>query len=127
MAGKVITCAFCGGAGKDPFGVMSPLSTCQVCGGQRSVAVEEPAVRCAFCGGSGVHRDQRLTCTACAGKGMISVHSPHTKCPRCEGTGVDPMIDYLPCVLCKGAAVVRVKEGAKVVGAIRESPLRPAD
>lgn len=113
MAEVTITCAFCGGAGKDPFGVMSELSTCQVCGGKGSVAVGEPAVRCAFCGGSGVHRSQRLTCTACAGKGMISVHSPHTKCPRCEGTGVDPMIDYLPCVLCKGSAVVTVKERAK--------------
>lgn len=110
MTGKVITCAFCRGAGKDPFGVMSELSTCQVCGGKGAVAVEEPAVRCAFCGGGGVHRDQRLTCTACAGKGMISVHSPHTKCPRCEGTGADPMIDYLHCVLCKGAGVVPVKE-----------------
>jgi len=110
LAGKVITCAFCRGSGKDPFGVMSALSTCQVCGGRGSVAVEEPAVRCAFCGGSGVHRDLRLTCTACAGKGMTSVHSPHAKCPRCGGAGADPEIGYLHCVLCRGAGVVTVKE-----------------
>ncbi len=107
-------CAFCGGSGKDPFGVMSQLSTCQVCGGKGSVAVEEPAVRCAFCGGSGVHRDQRLTCTACAGRGMISIREPTETCPRCRGTGKDPPeLDFLPCVLCKGSAVVTVKERAK--------------
>ncbi len=110
LAGKVITCAFCGGSGKDPFGVMSALSTCQVCGGKGSVAVEEPAVRCAFCGGSGVHRDLRLTCTACAGRGMISVQVPNKACPRCRGTGADPEISYLPCILCKGSAVVTVEE-----------------
>ncbi len=110
MAEKVITCAFCEGSGKDPFGVMSQLSTCQVCGGKGSVAVKEPAVRCAFCGGSGVHRDQRLTCTACAGRGMISVQVPNKACPRCRGTGADPEISYLPCILCRGSAVVTVEE-----------------
>lgn len=113
MAGKVITCAFCGGRGKDPFELLSKLSTCQVCGGKGSVAVSEPAVRCAFCGGSGVHRDLRLTCTGCGGSGMISVRVPTETCPRCGGAGADPEISYLPCVLCKGSAVVTVKERTK--------------
>ncbi len=114
MAEKVITCAFCGGSGKDPFGVMSELTTCQVCGGKGSVAVKGPAVRCAFCGGSGMHRDQRLTYTACAGRGMISVQVPNKACPRCRGRGKDPPdLDFLPCVLCRGTGVVRVKEGTR--------------
>ncbi len=113
MAGKVIPCAFCEGSGKDPFGVMSERSNCQVCGGKGSITVKEPAVACAFCGGSGIARDQRLTCTACGGKGMISIKEPAGKCPRCEGTGVDPHIDYLPCSLCKGAGVVTARKGAK--------------
>jgi hypothetical protein len=28
-----VTCSFCGGKGKDPFGFMSWLSTCTVCPG----------------------------------------------------------------------------------------------
>jgi len=28
------TCAFCRGRGNDPFGIMSHLSTCCVCGGR---------------------------------------------------------------------------------------------
>ena len=114
MARKVTTCAFCAGGGRDPFGLLSELSACQVCLGQGSLTVREPAVRCAFCGGSGVHRDQRLTCTACGGKGMISIQQPAEKCPRCQGTGAEaPDLDFLPCVICKGAGVIAVKERAK--------------
>ena len=29
-----VTCSFCGGQGKDPFGILSWLSTCVVCGGR---------------------------------------------------------------------------------------------
>jgi DnaJ-class molecular chaperone len=122
MAAKTIACAFCDGAGKDPFGLLSDLSRCQVCGGGGSVTIEEPAVACAFCGGSGVHRDQRLTCTACGGKGMIGIQQPAGTCPHCEGTGAEPPDqDFLPCVLCKGAGVITVKEKAKA-GAIRAVP-----
>ena len=134
MAAKVITCAFCKGSGKDPFELLSGLSRCQVCGGSGSVTIGEPAVACAFCGGSGIHRDQRLTCTACGGKGMIAIRQPADKCPHCQGAGAEPPDqDFLPCVLCKGAGVITVKNREKV-GAIRavpagrqESPLRPAD
>ena len=36
---REVACAFCGGRGKDPFGIMSWLSTCCVCGGTGVVQV----------------------------------------------------------------------------------------
>ncbi len=113
MGTKVISCAFCQGTGKDPFGIMSPLSSCQVCGGKGTVKVREPAIACAFCGGSGIHDDQRLTCTACRGKGMASIVEPVEKCPRCQGAGVDISINYLPCVWCGGQGVITVRKREK--------------
>jgi DnaJ-class molecular chaperone len=110
---KIITCAFCQGTGKDSFGIMSPLSSCQVCGGKGLVTIREPALACAFCGGSGVHDEQRLTCTACRGKGMVSIVEPVEKCPRCQGTGMDIVINYLPCVLCGGKGVITAKKREK--------------
>ena len=110
MDAKVITCAFCEGTGKDPFGIMSPLSTCQVCGGKGSVKVREPAIACAFCRGSGVHDDQRLTCTVCGGKGMVTIVEPVEKCPHCQGTGVNTNINYLSCSLCGGKGVITAKK-----------------
>jgi DnaJ-class molecular chaperone len=111
VAANIITCAFCEGSGRDPFGLLSSLSRCQVCGGTGWVAIEEPCRRCAFCEGTGVHPHQRLTCTCCGGKGMISVHEPAQKCPHCQGTGAEPPDqDYLPCVLCKGAGVMTVNK-----------------
>lgn len=111
MDAKVITCAFCEGTGRDPFGIMSPLSACQVCWGKGSVTVREPAIVCAFCGGSGVHDEQRLTCTVCGGKGMVSIVEPVEKCPRCQGTGVNvPPLNYLPCSLCGGKGVITAKK-----------------
>lgn len=87
MDSKAIPCAFCDGMGKDPFGIMSPLSNCQVCGGKGTVIIREPAVVCAFCQGTGVHRDQRLTCTACGGRGMVCVQEPTMTGIVCQGTG----------------------------------------
>lgn len=114
MAAKTITCAFCEGSGRDPFGLLSGLSRCQVCGGSGSVTIEEPSITCAFCGGSGVHCDQRLTCTCCGGKGTISIDEPGGTCPHCQGTGAEPPDqDFLPCVLCKGAGVIMVKKREK--------------
>jgi len=113
MDAKEITCAFCEGTGKDPFGIMSPLSTCQVCWGKGSVTVREPAIVCAFCRGSGVHDEQRLTCTVCGGKGMVTIKEPVEKCPHCQGTGVNTGINYLSCALCGGKGVVMVKKREK--------------
>lgn len=113
MDAKVITCAFCQGTGRDPFGIMSPLSSCQVCGAKGSVTVREPAIVCAFCGGSGVHDEQRLTCTVCGGKGMVTIREPVEKCPHCQGTGVNTDINYLPCALCGGKGVITMKTREK--------------
>ena len=108
MTAVVTACAFCGGGGRDPFGLLSPLSTCQVCWGKGSVAISEPAITCAFCGGSGVHRDQRLTCTVCGGKGMVTVEEPRDVCPNCKGRGIAPG-DYLPCLVCGGRGMVTTR------------------
>lgn len=111
--GKVITqCAFCQGEGRDPFGLLSPLSLCQVCKGSGEVAIREPAIECAFCYGSGVHRGQRVTCTVCRGKGMVHIEELTETCPNCNGEGVPPG-DYLPCVECKGIGVVTAKKGER--------------
>jgi len=110
MDAKVITCAFCEGTGKDPFGVMSTKSNCQVCGGKGTVTIREPVIACAFCRGSGVHDELRLTCTACFGKGIVNIVEPVEKCSRCQGTGVDIVINYLPCVRCGGKGVTTVKK-----------------
>jgi len=48
-----IKCAFCGGTGKDPFKVLSPLSNCGVCGGKGTVRVKEPYETCPACLGTG--------------------------------------------------------------------------
>ena len=69
-----LTCAFCHGRGKDPFDIMSSLSTCCVCGGNGKVLVPSPAVACAHCKGTGAVKT--LTCTTCGGRGSIS--HPHT-------------------------------------------------
>jgi DnaJ-class molecular chaperone len=102
-----VRCAFCGGRGRDPFGIMSALSTCCVCGGKGKVSVETPYVRCAFCRGSGVYPGSRLTCTACGGVGVIPVREPDKTCPHCLGTGVDLCREAgLYCLICHGAGVV---------------------
>jgi len=42
---SLIKCAFCKGTGKDPFDLLSKLSTCQVCGGKGKVEVKEPMIK----------------------------------------------------------------------------------
>lgn len=106
-----VQCAYCRGSGKDPFGAMSRLSTCPVCGGKGKVQLREPYVSCAFCHGTGVHADTRLTCTACGGKGYVTVEEPHRPCAFCQGTGVQPRSSgRLTCSVCGGRGVVTVKE-----------------
>lgn len=67
-----ICCAFCQGRGKDPFGLLSELSICQVCLGRRHVTVAVPYTICPTCGGSGAEQGTRLVCTMCGGKGVVS-------------------------------------------------------
>lgn len=104
--GKITTeCAFSQGKATDPFGLLSRISLCQVCGGRGEVTVSAPAVKCAFCGGTGIHRDQRLPCLVCGGKGIVSIKEPIDTCPECKGKGVIEG-DYLPCLKCKGRGII---------------------
>ena len=102
-----VRCAYCQSKGKDPFGIMSSLSTCGVCGGKGQVEVEVPYVTCVYCEGTGIQPRARLTCSACRGHGVIHVEKPTVACPTCGGLGIDPSGDLrLPCTTCEGAGVV---------------------
>ena len=112
-----VKCAFCEGEGTDPFGILSEISLCPVCGGRETVKIREPLRDCAFCGGTGVHPETRLTCTACMGKGAVTVQEPVEDCPECRGTGIAHYrVDKvkarlnLPCVVCGGIGVVTAKK-----------------
>ena len=96
-----LTCAFCGGRGRDPFDVMSSLSTCCVCGGDGKVRVQAPAVACAHCRGTGAVKT--LTCTACGGRGFIPHPvSPTVSCSLCKGSGDDASAPAMACLKCRG-------------------------
>ena len=100
-------CAFCHGEGLDPFGIMSELSSCAVCGGTGKVEVETPYTRCAFCQGTGVHPNSRLTCTACEGFGVTHTAERNETCPHCHGTGREPETEAeLYCDSCHGTGLV---------------------
>ncbi len=115
-------CAFCNGTGRDPFGLISPLACCQVCGGTGRMSLYEPVASCAFCRGTGIHPGSRLTCTACGGVGTVGVPQPAICCPQCQGTGRaaaavrSPWPDSpLPCSLCGGRGFVaeRIRHAAE--------------
>ena len=102
-----VQCAFCEGSGKDPFGVLSSLSSCPACGGKGTIHVRSPYVRCSFCQGSGVHHGTRLTCSLCGGTGMRHVRGPTKTCPNCLGSGVEPRSEPgRSCFTCMGKGVV---------------------
>jgi len=99
------TCAFCRGRGNDPFGIMSHLSTCCVCGGRGIVTTSSPYSRCAHCSGTGAIKT--LTCTACMGKGVLPIVDNDThKCPTCHGSGDDPSASAMYCLQCRGKGYV---------------------
>jgi len=106
----VLTCAFCGGTGRDPFGILSRLATCQVCGGTGRRSLHSPTATCAFCQGKGVHPGSRNTCTTCGGVGTVEIPANAIVCPCCDGTG--KAADYiwpdspLSCGCCGGKGVV---------------------
>jgi len=103
-----VKCAFCNGKGKDPFGVLSNLSKCQVCGGNGTVRIEGPVDKCRFCGGLGVqpHTTDKLHCLACGGKGVVTKISPSKKCPACGGNGLYLSEYRQHCPACKGQGIV---------------------
>lgn len=105
-----VTCGFCHGKGRDPFGIMSPLSTCVVCGGRGQRTLREPFVSCPYCRGTGVHPFSRLTCTTCGGLGKAEIPPNAVTCSCCDGTG--RAADYrwpdspLSCGCCYGKGLV---------------------
>jgi DnaJ-class molecular chaperone len=111
-----LMCAFCGGSGRDPFGLMSPLSTCQVCGGTGRNRLRGPAAACPFCNGTGVNPGLRQTCLACGGTGYIQVPVEASACPCCGGSG--RASDYLwpdsplTCSCCGGSGLVMAGRAA---------------
>lgn len=68
-----VTCAFCQGNGRDPFGLLSTLSNCPVCHGRGTVWVVEPYETCPACQGTGLYFRSRMYCWACRGKGVRTV------------------------------------------------------
>ena len=109
---KRVKCAFCKGIGKDPFQLLSKLSTCQVCHGKEEVEVREPVMKCPFCKGTGVqpYTISRLHCSCCRGKGYVTKIEPSQTCPNCKGTGIEPesrkTFGRMPCYKCKGMGVI---------------------
>lgn len=112
---ETVRCAFCEGKGKDPWGVLSELSNCQVCLGRGEVRVKGPTTRCRFCEGSGIqpYTTSRLHCQACGGRGVVTAIEPSDACPTCDGGGVYPERPQpLACPRCKGQGVIRRRRAA---------------
>jgi len=110
-----LVCAFCRGRGRDPFDIMSSLSTCCVCGGSGKVLVQAPAVACAHCQGTGAVKT--LTCTTCGGRGSVSRPlQPTVSCPVCKGSGDDASAPAMACLKCRGKGwiIEQVRKGKRV-------------
>ena len=112
----VVTCAFCGGRGRDPFGILSPLATCQVCWKEGKHTLLLPITPCAYCQGTGVHPHSRLTCTSCKGVGMVNIPAGAITCPACFGTGRAAASIWpdspLSCGSCRGKGMVSKVQAA---------------
>lgn len=108
MSKIMVKCAFCHGTGVDPFGIMSELSSCYVCGGKGEVEIEEPYNGCPFCHGTGIHPNTRMDCLVCSGKGKNHIKEPAETCSHCGGSGVEPE-SALPCLVCKGKGTITGK------------------
>jgi DnaJ-class molecular chaperone len=100
-------CAYCGGRGLDPFGVMSMLSVCTACNGLGSYELSGPTGTCAFCHGTGVSPSTaRYPCLACHGRGRSLLSGATNRCPGCMGSGsTSNRVWY--CNLCQGLGLIR--------------------
>lgn len=112
---KEIKCAYCGGKGIDPFGLLHPGAKCQVCEGRGRVSIavfEDKLVECRYCRGTGKHPFTRMTCSACKGKGVIIADKKSTEtCPECKGTG-STFQKNLPCSRCGGTGTIVPERGS---------------
>lgn len=110
-----ISCRYCQGTGKDPFRLMSAISTCACCSGRGVVSVSAEHIDCPHCRGSG--RIKRFRCTVCSGKGVIAKPAENAEvCPTCKGSGSDFHIGALECLDCRGHGVVTRKKRELVTG-----------
>lgn len=109
-----LRCGFCNGTGRDPFGLMSHLSNCQVCMGRGVVWVRPPVKECLFCDGTGIqpHSPNQVPCAACKGKGWVTAipEEEAMECPGCGGRGFVMAPLPVHCLTCRGQGVVRRKE-----------------
>ena len=107
-----VPCAFCRGRGVDPYDLLSSLSRCEVCKGQRMVHIPQAHEQCPFCKGSGSYKT--YSCMVCRGKGAVAeLVGPTEVCPQCDGLAFEAS-SGLPCLECKGLGRVLVspkKEG----------------
>lgn len=101
-----ITCAFCKGKGKDPFGVPSKLSNCQVCNGRGTAQVVKPVEPCPYCKGKGIFFYHRMPCTVCGGKGSVTKIKGEKRCAKCTGKGQNQE-SGLPCSTCDGLGAIK--------------------
>lgn len=107
-------CAFCRGAGVDPFGILSERSICGVCGGRGRVRWPADHMPCAHCGGSGAIKTFR--CTVCGGTGRVAALPEPTRiCPDCGGWGSESSNPALECLVCHGRG--RVLAAAEILRA----------
>ena len=101
----VVKCSFCRGTGKDPFGIMSSMSTCSVCCGKGELLMEGPNRRCPHCQSTGAVKT--FTCGVCRGTGYLpKAEGPTVECPDCRGTGDDKGAPALSCLRCRGQGLV---------------------
>ena len=92
---QMIVCAFCKGKGRDPFGIPSKLSNCQVCWGKGKVAIADiPHETCGACKGTGIFEYHRLPCSVCKGKGVVPKDRRKGPKGMNAGTGLPEIGNY---------------------------------
>jgi DnaJ-class molecular chaperone len=106
---RIVVCSFCHGTGKDPFGILSAMSTCCVCRGKGVLRMDGPYRSCPHCDGSGAVKT--FTCGVCRGSGYIpEAVGPTATCPECKGTGDEHGDPALACLRCRGRGRVSFGE-----------------
>ncbi len=104
-ATTVVSCSFCRGTGTDPFGVMSWISSCCVCGGKGKLRIPVPYRSCPHCQKTGAVKT--FTCGVCRGTGYLAMPAgPTVACPECRGTGDAAGAPALACLRCGGHGLV---------------------